>query len=168
MLNTVWRLTGGQPNSTHFPYHPERAVQKQHYEYRLFYSVPLCTHTRCENLKDFKVLQTHGNQTPCKIITLTWKKSVKQNQPWQSKVFPQECIGFPTVIAAKALVDQASEINCVLFCSWNNHSILLNQNATSPSDVAVHPFCQYESSTARKEIIRKPGSIPCETRLSTG
>lgn len=122
---------------------------------------PLCTHTRCEKLKDFKVFQTRGNQTLCKIITLSWNKSVKQNQPWQSRVFPQECIGFSTVIAAKALTDQASEINSGLFCSWHNHSILLNQNATSPSDVAVHPILSIW-------IIHCKEGNNQETRQSTG
>lgn len=55
---------------------------------------PLCTHTRCEKLEDFKVLQTHGNQILCKIITLSRNKSVKQNQPCKVEIFPRNALGF--------------------------------------------------------------------------
>lgn len=50
---------------------------------------------------------------------LHWLETSQWNKNSLDKVggFFQQCIGFSTVITAKALTDQASEINSVLFCS---------------------------------------------------
>lgn len=50
---------------------------------------------------------------------LHWLETSQWNKTSLDKggFFPQQCIVFSTVITAKALTDQASEINSVLFCS---------------------------------------------------